>query len=153
MTSTHCKAATWISFSLGQSLSPWRAAWRLPFALPLTHLHFPLGPFLNRSSLSRDHRSALEKEQALRLTRLLLSLPGSGVEGDEHRAIPCSVIRAVVAIAESVDEKMRIMCLETLGELRKYLPPLSKSRPRPSPSVRLASVTLVYLPIDAYSGL
>ncbi|KAL8290440.1 hypothetical protein RQP46_002698 [Phenoliferia psychrophenolica] len=66
--------------------------------------------FLIRT-LSRDHKFEVEKEQALRLVRLLLSLP------DADRPVQPAVIRAVVALAESQDEKLRLASLETLGEL------------------------------------
>ncbi|SDA01470.1 BZ3500_MvSof-1268-A1-R1_Chr10-1g02698 [Microbotryum saponariae] len=62
-------------------------------------------------SLSRDSRAEVEKEQALRLIRLLLSLP------DTDQPVQPAVIRAIVAIAENQEEKLRLACLETLGEL------------------------------------
>lgn len=72
----------------------------------------PAHSFILHSSLSRDHKFEVEKEQALRLVRLLLSLP------DADRPVPPSVIRAIVAIAENTEEKLRLASLETLGELR-----------------------------------
>ncbi|KAM0751148.1 hypothetical protein T439DRAFT_374032 [Meredithblackwellia eburnea MCA 4105] len=69
--------------------------------------------FLIRT-LSRDHKFEVEKEQALRLVRHLLSLPDIAIES---APVPHSVIRAVVALAESADEKLRLASLQTLGEL------------------------------------
>ncbi|SCV73876.1 BQ2448_6306 [Microbotryum intermedium] len=67
--------------------------------------------FVACRSLSRDSRAEVEKEQALRLIRLLLSLP------DTDQPVQPAVIRAIVAIAENQEEKLRLACLETLGEL------------------------------------
>lgn len=66
----------------------------------------------SRRTLSRDQKFEVEKEQALRLVRHLLSLP------DAERPVQPAVIRGVVALAESQEEKLRIASLETLGELR-----------------------------------
>lgn len=79
-------------------------------AYPSLHVRL-LTVVVRYSSLCRDHRFEVEKEQALRLIRALLSLP------DTDRPVPASVIRAIVAIAENLEEKLRIACLETLGEL------------------------------------
>ena len=64
-----------------------------------------------RRSLARDHKFELEKEQAVRLVRMLLSMP------DTDQPVSASVIRAIVAIAESTEEKLRLSCLHILGEL------------------------------------
>lgn len=86
------------------------------------------------SSLARDSTQELEKEHALRLIRttLLHTSPNSyiplshaltelGVEiepqEEREQVVPIAVMRAVVAIAESVEEKLRLAALETLGEL------------------------------------
>ncbi|KAK4705182.1 rapamycin-insensitive companion of mTOR, partial [Phenoliferia sp. Uapishka_3] len=66
--------------------------------------------FLIRT-LARDHKFEVEKEQSLRLVRHLLSLP------DADRPVQPAVIRAIVALAESQDEKLRLASLQTLGEL------------------------------------
>lgn len=78
-----------------------------PHSLPSLSAH----PKLFRRSLSRDHKFEVEKEQALRLVRLLLSLP------DTDQPVPSSVIRAITAIAEQTEEKLRLAALQTLGEL------------------------------------
>ncbi|BGP18107.1 hypothetical protein JCM10213v2_006158 [Rhodosporidiobolus nylandii] len=79
--------------------------------------HLPL--FLIRS-LARDTSHNLEKEHALRLIRalLLFTTPESSVSGGgEVEVVPVGVMRAVVAIAETPEEKLRLAALETLGEL------------------------------------
>ncbi|BGP33786.1 hypothetical protein JCM10296v2_005591 [Rhodotorula toruloides] len=99
--------------------------------LLLNSHHLPL--FLIRS-LARDSTQELEKEHALRLIRttLLHTSPNSyiplshpptelGVEiepqEEREQVVPIAVMRAVVAVAESVEEKLRLAALETLGEL------------------------------------
>ncbi|BGP09793.1 hypothetical protein JCM10049v2_005667 [Rhodotorula toruloides] len=100
--------------------------------LLLNSHHLPL--FLIRS-LARDSAHELEKEHALRLIRttLLHTSPNSyiplshhpptelgvDIEPQEEReqVVPIAVMRAVVAVAESVEEKLRLAALETLGEL------------------------------------
>ncbi|GEM10208.1 cytosolic regulator Pianissimo [Rhodotorula toruloides] len=100
--------------------------------LLLNSHHLPL--FLIRS-LARDSAYELEKEHALRLIRttLLHTSPNSyiplshraptelgvDVEPQEEReqVVPVAVMRAVVAVAEAVEEKLRLAALETLGEL------------------------------------
>ncbi|GAA5909150.1 hypothetical protein JCM6882_001203 [Rhodosporidiobolus microsporus] len=79
--------------------------------------HVPL--FLIRS-LARDTPFLLEKEHALRLIRALLpfATPATTLSGaSEHEVLPVGVVRAVVAIAETVEEKLRLAALETLGEM------------------------------------
>ncbi|KAI5479428.1 cytosolic regulator Pianissimo [Pseudohyphozyma bogoriensis] len=75
----------------------------------LQHSHLHL--FLIRS-LSRPPPCDLEKEHCLRLIRALLALP------DAYKPVQPSVIRAIVAIAEHAEEKLRLAALETLGELQ-----------------------------------
>ncbi|EGU12160.1 hypothetical protein RTG_01774 [Rhodotorula toruloides ATCC 204091] len=100
--------------------------------LLLNSHHLPL--FLIRS-LARDSTHELEKEHALRLIRttLLHTSPNSyiplshapstelGVEiepqEEREQVVSIAVMRAVVAVAESVEEKLRLAALETLGEL------------------------------------
>lgn len=53
----------------------------------------------------------------MRLVRLLLSLP------DADRPVQPAVIRAIVALAESQDEKLRLASLQTLGELCAWFGP------------------------------
>ncbi|GAA5975076.1 hypothetical protein JCM11641_000022 [Rhodosporidiobolus odoratus] len=83
-------------------------------AFALNQRQLPL--FLIRT-LVRDSTFNLEKEHALRLIRILLPFasPESTLDGDS--ILPVSVVRAVVAIAETVEEKLRLAALGTLGEL------------------------------------
>ncbi|GAA5842816.1 hypothetical protein JCM11251_001496 [Rhodosporidiobolus azoricus] len=87
-------------------------------ALHLNAQHLPL--FLIRS-LARDSPShLLEKEHALRLIRHLLpfATPPTTLSGsEEHEVLSVGVMRAVVAIAETVEEKLRLAALELLGEM------------------------------------
>jgi hypothetical protein len=97
------------------------------------------------SSLARDLTQELEKEHALRLIRatLLHTSPNSYIPLSQHshtelgveiepqdereQVVPIAVMRAVVAVAESVEEKLRLAALETLGELGTS-PSLSPTR-------------------------
>ncbi|KAI8055952.1 Rapamycin-insensitive companion of mTOR, N-term-domain-containing protein [Syncephalis plumigaleata] len=62
-------------------------------------------------SLTRDQRYEWEREQAIKLIRVCVEVP-RGAE-----VIPESILRAMVAIAEQVDDAYRNLCLETLCEL------------------------------------
>lgn len=62
-------------------------------------------------SLTRDHKFEVEKEQALRLIRLILSLPAPSP------LVTVPIVRAIVALAESPEEKLRLASLQILGEL------------------------------------
>jgi len=70
--------------------------------------HFDI--FIVRS-LTRDQRYDVEREQALKLIRSLVDIPGT------VDLIPQSVIRIVIAIAEQSEEKFRNICIETICEL------------------------------------
>ncbi|KAG9069606.1 hypothetical protein KI688_010510 [Linnemannia hyalina] len=79
----------------------------------------PLGPILTYHkvdifivrSLMADHRLESERIEALKLVRCFVTTK----EGMQH--VSDSVLRAVIAIAEQTDEKLRNACLETLGEM------------------------------------
>ncbi|KAG0275117.1 hypothetical protein BGZ95_009172, partial [Linnemannia exigua] len=79
----------------------------------------PLGPILTAHkvdvfivrSLMADHRLESERIEALKLVRCFVTTK----EGMQH--ISDSILRAVIAIAEQMDEKLRNACLETLGEM------------------------------------
>ncbi|KAI9599428.1 Rapamycin-insensitive companion of mTOR, N-term-domain-containing protein [Syncephalis fuscata] len=62
-------------------------------------------------SLTRDQRYEWEREQAIKLIRTCLEIP-RGAE-----VIPESILRAMVAIAEQVEDTYRNLCLETICEL------------------------------------
>ncbi|GAA5935683.1 hypothetical protein JCM3775_003381 [Rhodotorula graminis] len=82
-------------------------------AIRLNEHHLPL--FLVRS-LSRDAKHDHEKTQALRLVRALIVLAGPSL-GHGRAVVPVSVLRGVVALAETPEERLRVAALETLGEL------------------------------------
>lgn len=79
----------------------------------------PLGPVLTAHkidvfiirSLMADHRLESERIEALKLVRCFITTK----EGMQH--LSDGVMRAVIAIAEQSDEKLRNACLETLGEM------------------------------------
>ncbi|KAF9286034.1 hypothetical protein BGZ68_003305 [Mortierella alpina] len=79
----------------------------------------PLGPVLTAfkidtfvvRSLMADHRLESERIEALKLVRCFVTTK----DGMQH--ISDGVMRAVIAIAEQADEKLRNACLETLGEM------------------------------------
>lgn len=66
-------------------------------------------------SLMADHRLESERIEALKLVRCFITTK----EGMQH--ISDGVMRAVIAIAEQSDEKLRNACLETLGEMGKTI--------------------------------
>lgn len=86
--------------------------------------------FVSSRSLSRNAQHDHEKTQALRLIRALITLAGPSL-GHGREVVPVSVLRGVVALAETPEERLRVAALETLGELGEPLAPLS-----PSPSRR-----------------
>ncbi|KAI8586531.1 Rapamycin-insensitive companion of mTOR, N-term-domain-containing protein [Geranomyces variabilis] len=62
-------------------------------------------------ALTRDQRYEAEREQALKLIRQFIDIPG-GAE-----VLPQNLARITVAVAEQVDDRLRSICLETLCEL------------------------------------
>ncbi|KAG0262939.1 hypothetical protein BG011_009535 [Mortierella polycephala] len=62
-------------------------------------------------SLMADHHLESERIEALKLVRCFVTTK----EGMQH--VSDGVLRAVIAIAEQADEKLRNACLETLGEM------------------------------------
>lgn len=76
----------------------------------------------------RDNKHAVEKEQAVKLIRTIVeigsqrrdspSVPGFGT-------VPLSepVMRALVAVAEHVEDPFRPICVQTLAEIRRPFPP------------------------------
>ncbi|KAI8823473.1 Rapamycin-insensitive companion of mTOR, N-term-domain-containing protein [Fimicolochytrium jonesii] len=62
-------------------------------------------------TLTRDQRYEVEKEQALKLVRSFLDMNGGA------DILPQSLVRSLVSLAESADDKFRGVCLETLCEL------------------------------------
>ncbi|KAG0211245.1 hypothetical protein BGX33_004424 [Mortierella sp. NVP41] len=76
------------------------------------HIHpgYPLQELVGWS-LMADHRLESERIEALKLVRCFVTTK----EGMQQ--VSDSVLRAVIAIAEQTDEKLRNACLETLGEM------------------------------------
>ncbi|KAF8942829.1 hypothetical protein BGZ47_006093 [Haplosporangium gracile] len=81
------------------------------------HIHpgYPLQELVgwgrSAGSLMADHRLESERIEALKLVRCFVTTK----EGMQH--VSDSVLRAVIAVAEQTDEKLRNACLETLGEM------------------------------------
>ncbi|RKP00256.1 hypothetical protein CXG81DRAFT_13438, partial [Caulochytrium protostelioides] len=77
-------------------------------------------------ALTRDHRSDIECEQALKLVRALVELEPPSGETDAIATfvkprdgvvlVPQSVLRVLVAVAEQPEDKFRHVCIETLAE-------------------------------------
>ncbi|KAF9077790.1 Rapamycin-insensitive companion of mTOR, N-term-domain-containing protein [Rhodocollybia butyracea] len=69
-------------------------------------------------SLHRDNKSAVEKEQAIKLIRAIVEM-GTVYNGGASGAVPLSepVIRAFIAVAEHADDPFRFICIQTLAEL------------------------------------
>ncbi|GAA5860724.1 hypothetical protein JCM3774_006265 [Rhodotorula dairenensis] len=67
-------------------------------------------------TLARDARFELEKQHALRLVRSMIEHAGTRLQ-EAQDIIPISVLRAVIAIADAADERLRLAALEVLGEL------------------------------------
>jgi len=84
----------------------------------LSFLFFSFDPFdlSNQRSLVRDPRMEQEREQALKLIRSFLNVPGG------HRFIPNNIISCLIAIADTPEDKMYSICVETLCELVLFLP-------------------------------
>jgi rapamycin-insensitive companion of mTOR len=68
--------------------------------------------------LSLVSRSTVEREQALKFVRAFLEIPGGVAE------ISRGVVRAIVACAETVDDRLRGIAIETIAEMLVLDPPL-----------------------------
>jgi len=68
-------------------------------------------PNMFSRSLVRDQRMEHEREQSLKLIRSFLTIPGGA------QLIPKSAVSALVAIAETPEDKMNSIALETLMEI------------------------------------
>ncbi|KAI9140964.1 Rapamycin-insensitive companion of mTOR, N-term-domain-containing protein [Paraphysoderma sedebokerense] len=76
-------------------------------------IRYHIDYFLVRT-LIRDQKYELEREQSLKLIRRWISIPNAA------EIIPASIIRVLVSIAEYPDDKLRMICVETLCELSLY---------------------------------
>jgi len=76
----------------------------------------------NVRSLARDNKHVVEKEQVIKLIRSIVEIgsqrriPGCAV-GSGAVPLPDAVMRALIAVAESVDDPLRSISLETLAEI------------------------------------
>lgn len=74
-------------------------------------------------SLLRDNKHAAEKEQVIKLIRAIIEL-GTKRRDPETKngpgVVPVSetLIRAVVAVAEHPEDPFRLICIQTLSEIR-----------------------------------
>ena len=85
-----------------------------------------IGLYSLTSSLARDNKHHLEKEQVVLLIRSLVDIGNSILErraGAGCGSVPVSepVMRAVVAIAEQAEDPFRGICLVTLTEIRECI--------------------------------
>lgn len=63
------------------------------------------------SSLAKDPKNTVEREQALKFVRAFIEVKGGVKE------ISRGVVRAIVSCAEQESDRLRGICLETLAEL------------------------------------
>ncbi|CAA7271328.1 unnamed protein product [Cyclocybe aegerita] len=73
-------------------------------------------------SFLRDNKHAVEKEQAIKLIRMMVEISTSGRDAEAKTApgsIPISetVMRAVIAVAEHAEDPFRLICIQTLAEI------------------------------------
>lgn len=68
-----------------------------------------------RSSLVKEGKASVEREQALKFVRAFLDVK-DGVE-----EISPAVVRTIVSVAEYSEDRLRLICIETLGEISKCL--------------------------------
>lgn len=83
----------------------------------------PNSPDIRDRTLARDARCDLEKEQSLRLVRVLIEHTGPRLL-EARDTMPMSVLRAVIAVADAPEEKLRLAALELLGELSETSHPV-----------------------------
>lgn len=77
-------------------------------------------------SLSRDNKHAAEKEQVVKLIRAIIN---HGVEArDPHSApgmgrvaLSDAIMRALIAVADDIEDTLHLVCIETIIEIRKYI--------------------------------
>lgn len=75
-------------------------------------------------TLLRDHKHAIEKEQAIKLIRSVVELGTLRRESDDENeilAVPVSerVMRSIIAVAEHLEDPFRLICIQTLAEISK----------------------------------
>ncbi|KAH6693966.1 Rapamycin-insensitive companion of mTOR, N-term-domain-containing protein, partial [Plectosphaerella plurivora] len=75
--------------------------------------------YLVTTSLIKDRKADLEREQALKFVRGFLDVKGGVKE------ISRSVVRAIAAVAGQIEDRLRSMCLETLAEILMRDPALA----------------------------
>ncbi|KAF9046606.1 Rapamycin-insensitive companion of mTOR, N-term-domain-containing protein [Panaeolus papilionaceus] len=73
-------------------------------------------------TLLRDHKHAIEKEQAIKLIRSVVELGTLRRESDDENeilAVPVSerVMRSIIAVAEHLEDPFRLICIQTLAEI------------------------------------
>lgn len=77
---------------------------------------------LKLRSLNRDNKSAVEKEQAIKLVRTIVEVgttrrDSSVSSGAATVPISDVVLRSIIAVAEHLDDPFRAVCIETLAEI------------------------------------
>ncbi|KAM0283376.1 hypothetical protein ACHAQH_002499 [Verticillium albo-atrum] len=75
--------------------------------------------YLVITSLIKDRKADLEREQALKFVRAFLDVKHGVME------ISRAVVRAIAAVAGQEDDRLQSMCVETLAEILLRCPPLA----------------------------
>lgn len=74
-------------------------------------------------TLTRDNKHAIEKEQAIKLIRAIVEIGTVRSESPVSNGtgiVPLSeaVMRTVIAVAEHPEDPFRLICIQTLSEIR-----------------------------------
>lgn len=64
-------------------------------------------------SLVKEGKASVEREQALKFVRAFLDVK------DGVQEVSRGIVRTLVAVAEHSEDRLRSMCIETLGEIRE----------------------------------
>jgi rapamycin-insensitive companion of mTOR len=74
-------------------------------------------------SLLRDNKHAVEKEQVVKLIRTIVELSTVRPDSPESSGsvqLSEAVVRSVIAVAEHAEDPFRLVCIQTLTEIRAF---------------------------------
>lgn len=74
-------------------------------------------------SLLRDNKHAVEKEQVIKLIRTIVDLGivrSDSAEPSGSVQLSEAVVRSVIAVAEHAEDPFRLVCIQTLTEIRMF---------------------------------
>ena len=77
-----------------------------------------------RRSLSRDNKYSIEKAQAIKLIRTIVEICSDGRDSTAHAGsilLSEPVMRALIAVAEHMEDPFRLICVQTLAEISKSM--------------------------------